>query len=69
MKDNSKNKLRIVLLTRKGRPSGEKILKALVASNKKIVGVIAEKRSGLLLDKGAYTFGTPGRSTIHGGSP
>jgi folate-dependent phosphoribosylglycinamide formyltransferase PurN len=56
MRNSSRDTLRIVLLTRAGRPSGEKILKALVLSKKKIVGVVAEKRSRILLNKGIYNF-------------
>jgi folate-dependent phosphoribosylglycinamide formyltransferase PurN len=48
--------MKIVLLTRTGRPSGEKILKALVLSQKEVVGVVAEKRSRILLNKGIYNF-------------
>ena len=48
--------MKIVLLTRTGRPSGEKILKALVLSQKTVVGVVAEKRGRLLLNKGLYNF-------------
>ena len=56
MKNRASPKLRIVLLTRTGRPSGEKILKALVSSQKEVVGVVAEKRSRILLNKGLYSF-------------
>jgi folate-dependent phosphoribosylglycinamide formyltransferase PurN len=56
MRNSSTDKLRIVLLTRTGRPSGEKILKALVLSQKEVVGVVAEKRNRILLNKGIYNF-------------
>lgn len=56
MRNSTSDKLRIVLLTRTGRPSGEKILKALVLSQKGVVGVVAEKRSRILLSKGLYSF-------------
>jgi folate-dependent phosphoribosylglycinamide formyltransferase PurN len=56
MKNGSMDKLRIVLLTRTGRPSGEEILKKLVSAQKEIVGVVAEKRSRILLNHGVYKF-------------
>ncbi len=56
MKNSASPKLRIVLLTRTGRPSGEKILKALFSSQKEVVGVVAEKRSRILLNQGLYSF-------------
>lgn len=48
--------LRIVLLTRQGRPSGREILQRLALEGKHVVGVIAEKRSSLLLKKGWLRF-------------
>ena len=56
MRCGTTDKLRIALLTRTGRPSGEKILKALALSQKEVVGVVAEKRSRILLNKGLYSF-------------
>jgi len=51
MKNGSAHKLSIVLLTRTGRPSGEEILKKLVSAQKEIVGVLAEKRTRILLNQ------------------
>jgi folate-dependent phosphoribosylglycinamide formyltransferase PurN len=56
MGNTSKRQLRIVLLTRTGRPSGEKILKTLATARKGIIAVVAEKRSSLLLKKGILHF-------------
>lgn len=50
------DKLRILLLTRTGRPSGEKILKGLIKANKLCVGVVAERRSSMLLRSGFAAF-------------
>ncbi|MHA1940179.1 MAG: methionyl-tRNA formyltransferase [Candidatus Hodarchaeales archaeon] len=50
------NHLRILLLTRTGRPSGEKVLSALLSAKKNCVGVIAEKRTSLLFKKGQLSF-------------
>jgi methionyl-tRNA formyltransferase len=52
MNKRSGNQLRILLLTRTGRPSGEKIFNALLMAKKNCVGVVAEKRTSLILRKG-----------------
>lgn len=49
---DSARRLRLVLLTRSGRPSGEMILQALAAAGKTIAAVVVEPRSSLILRDG-----------------
>jgi methionyl-tRNA formyltransferase len=56
MDKRSDNNLGILLLTRTGRPSGEKILKGLTSANKRCVGVVAERRTSMLLRRGFAAF-------------
>ena len=48
--------MRVVLLTRTGRPSGREILKKLVMAEGDVTGVVVEKRASLLLEKGIFHF-------------
>jgi len=48
--------VRVVLLTRTGRPSGREILKKLVMAEEAVTGVVVEKRASLLLEKGIFHF-------------